>query len=176
MCLYTYVLSHEWKVSAFIAKSTPDVFVDFRPPYWWTKVVYQHGDSIQNSIKLRATLRQIPQKRCITQTWDLERLSMYWSSTTFSCSWLFSLNGYEFIFFYGVTVKTIYRAYCCSIYHTSWITSAYWNNFLFGNRNGRPFCFSSAALRWIVLCLFFLCDLNTMPPFFPDKTHSARGM
>ena len=86
MCLYTYVLSHKWKVSAFIAKST----VDFRPPYWWTNMA---------SIKLRATLRQITQKRCITKTWDLERLFMYWSSTTFSCSWLFSLNGFEFIFF-----------------------------------------------------------------------------
>ena len=43
--MYTYVLSHDEskrkKVSAFIAKSTPDVFVDFRPPYWWTKVVHQ---------------------------------------------------------------------------------------------------------------------------------------
>ena len=105
MCLYTYVLSHEWKVSAFIAKSTPDVFVDFRPPYWWTKVVHQHGDSIQNSTKLRATLRQITQKRCITQTWDLERLFMYKSSTTFSCSWLFSLNGFEFIFLWRDSEK-----------------------------------------------------------------------
>ena len=105
MCLYTYVLSHEWKVSALIAKSTPDVFVDFRPPYWWTKVVHQHGDSIQNPIKLRATLRQITQKRCIKQTWNLERLLMYWSSTTFSCSWLFSLNGFEFNFFMALQWK-----------------------------------------------------------------------
>ena len=108
MCLYTYVLSHDWKVSAFIAKSTSDVFVDFRPPYWWTKVVHQHGDSIQNSIKLRATHRQITQKRCITQTWDLERLFMYIGLLQhFHVLGFFHWTASN-IFFYGVTVKTIY--------------------------------------------------------------------
>ena len=30
---------------------------------------------------------------------------MYWSSTTFSCYWLFSLNGFEFIFLWRDSEK-----------------------------------------------------------------------
>ena len=48
MCSYTFILSYERKVSAFIAKGIPDHRVD--------------------SIKLRETLRQITQKRCTAQT------------------------------------------------------------------------------------------------------------
>ena len=43
-------------------------FVDFWPPCWCTKVVHQHGDSMQSSIKLRETFRQIIQKRGAAQT------------------------------------------------------------------------------------------------------------
>ena len=45
-------------------KRIPDVFVDFRPPYY----VHQYGVSIQSSIKLCETIRQITQKWCTTQT------------------------------------------------------------------------------------------------------------
>ena len=38
------------KSKRFHRKVNSRCFVDFRPPYWWTKVVHQHGDSIQNSI------------------------------------------------------------------------------------------------------------------------------
>ena len=31
-------------------------------------LVHQHGDSIQSSVKLRETIRQITQKRCAAQT------------------------------------------------------------------------------------------------------------
>ena len=65
------MLAHERKESAFIVKvDSRCFFVDFRSPCWCTKVVHQHGDSIQSSIKLRETFRQITltQKRCAAQT------------------------------------------------------------------------------------------------------------
>ena len=70
----------------------------------------RHGESIQSSIKLRETLRQITQKR-------LRRTDLRLGETVYvlvfyniSFSWLFSLNGLEYFFFYGVTVKAIYTA------------------------------------------------------------------
>ena len=37
-------------------------------PCWCTKVVHQHGVSIQSSINLRETFWQLTQKRLITET------------------------------------------------------------------------------------------------------------
>ena len=58
MCSYTstFLISHEGEVSAFTKKWTPDVFVGYWPPYWWTTLIHQH---LQNSIKLGETLCQI---------------------------------------------------------------------------------------------------------------------
>lgn len=63
MCSSTCILFHGRKVSAFIAKWAPNVFVDYRPPYRWTALIRQHGVSIQNSFKLHETLQQITRKR-----------------------------------------------------------------------------------------------------------------
>ena len=107
MCSYTCILSHERKVSAFIAKWIPDVRVDFWPPYRCTTAVRQHGGSIQNSIKLRETLRQITQKRFTAQTWELVRWFINVSATTFQVFGLFH-GTVSILFFRCVTVKTTY--------------------------------------------------------------------
>ena len=52
-------------------------------PCWCTKVVHQHGVSIQSSINLRETFWQITQKRRITETWDLEKFFQCRSAITF---------------------------------------------------------------------------------------------
>ena len=83
-------------------------FVDFRSPYWCTKVVHQHGDSIQSSIKLRETFWQMNSETVCSTDLRLREIFYVLVFYNISFSWLFSLNGLEFIF-YGVTVKTIYK-------------------------------------------------------------------
>ena len=46
----------------------------WQPYCWCTKVVHQHGFSIQSSINLRETFCRITQKQRITETLDLEKL------------------------------------------------------------------------------------------------------
>ena len=46
---------------------------------------------------------------------------------------------------------------CFSIYHTSWITSGPKSNFI---SNGKPFCFSWVARRWIVLGLAWVSGFS----------------
>ena len=77
------MLALKWKGRAFVEKWTPDAFVDFRRPYWWTKLSDRYGASIQSSTKVRETFRQITQKLWVTKTWDLEKLFIYYSFITF---------------------------------------------------------------------------------------------
>ena len=81
-------------------------FVDFRPPYWCPSEVHPHGVSIQSSIKLCETFRQITQKYCTTGICDLEKLFMYYSFITFH--FLASFIMISNLFFNGVTVKTLF--------------------------------------------------------------------
>ena len=75
---------HEQKESAFITKWTRDVFVDYRPLYWWTTWRLH-----KNLKKLRETLRQITQKRCTAQTWEWEKCLKDLLATTFQVLALF---------------------------------------------------------------------------------------
>ena len=68
ICLCARMLVLEWKERAFIEKWTPDVFVDFRPPYSCTKTVHQYGVYIQSSTKVRETFRQLTRKVWATKT------------------------------------------------------------------------------------------------------------
>ena len=58
----TYTSSRAKRKRFYRKSGFPMFFVDF------TKVVHHHGDSIQSSIKLRETFRQITQKLCAAQT------------------------------------------------------------------------------------------------------------
>ena len=104
MCLCACLLAHERKESAFIAK------VNSRCSGWFPAAILvylQYGASIQSSIKLLETSGQITQKRCTTQTWDLEKFFMYWVFIPFHFLGFFHWT--LSIFCFGVTVKTIYR-------------------------------------------------------------------
>ena len=83
----------------FWQKWTPDVFFFpyFRPPCWCPSEEHQHGVSIQSSINLCGTLCQITRVRKTVQTWDLDKVHIYLSSIT---SWLHSLNGFWFLFWW----------------------------------------------------------------------------
>ena len=50
------------------APGTPDVFVYFWQPYWYTKTVHQYGIYIQCSTKVRKTFQQTTQKLLATKT------------------------------------------------------------------------------------------------------------
>ena len=69
-------------VRFIISRLDPDVYTIFRPPYWSTKEVLQHGGSIPGSIILRGTLIF----RRISRLWDnahtlyLENRLLYLSS------------------------------------------------------------------------------------------------
>ena len=52
----TYASSRVKRKGFLEKKGTPDVFVDFWRPYWWTETVHQYGASIQSSTKVRETL------------------------------------------------------------------------------------------------------------------------
>ena len=39
------------RMTRWLAFYTPEVFVDFRRPYWWTKTVHRYGASIRSSDK-----------------------------------------------------------------------------------------------------------------------------
>ena len=61
MCLCARILALEWNERA--RKSELQMFfVDFRPPYWCTITIHQHGVSIHSSTKVREMFRQITQK------------------------------------------------------------------------------------------------------------------
>ena len=42
-------------------------------------------------------------------------------------SWLYPLNGFRFIYFYCMTVKTIYTIHFCCLYHYTSITQNQWH-------------------------------------------------
>ena len=66
--MHTYTTSQAKRKHFYRKSGFQMFFVDFRSPCWCTKVVHQHGDSIQSSIKLRETFWQITQKQCAAQT------------------------------------------------------------------------------------------------------------
>ena len=106
---------------AFIEKVNSRCFVDFRQPYWWTKMVHQYGICIQSSTKVRETFWQITQKLWATKTWDLNKLFMYKSFITFHFLGFFYWTVSN-LFFCCVTVKTIYN-----IVQIVWQPTSFWN-------------------------------------------------
>ena len=88
--MHTYTSSRAKRKRFYRKSGFHMFFVDFRSPYWCTKVVHQHGDSIQSSIKLRETFRQITQR-----LGEIVYVLVFYN---ISFSWRFSLNGLEFIF------------------------------------------------------------------------------
>ena len=56
MIMRTYASSRVKRKGFLEKKGTPDVFVYFWRPYWWTETVHQYGAIIQSSTKVRETL------------------------------------------------------------------------------------------------------------------------
>ena len=102
----------KWKERAFIKKWTPDVFVDFRRPYWWTKTVHRLWRLIQSFTKVHETFRQITQKLWATKTWNLDKSFIFYYFITFHFLGFFHWTVSN-LYFWCVTVKTIYI--CCKV-------------------------------------------------------------
>ena len=75
-------------------------FSYFRPPCWCPSEGHQHGISILSSINLCGTLCQITRVPNTAQTWGLDRVLIYLSSIVCKISWLHSLNGFRFLFWW----------------------------------------------------------------------------
>ena len=88
----------KWKERAFMKKWTPDVFVDFRRPYWWTKTVHRLWRLIQSSTKVHETFRQITQKAVGHKDLKLGQIVYILVFNNISFSWLLALDGFQFIF------------------------------------------------------------------------------
>ena len=129
-------------------------------PWWCTKVVHQHGVSIQSSINLRETFWQITQKRRITETWDLETFFQCRSVITFHFLSFFHWTVSN-LFFYGVTVQASNIKACFSpIFQLTWKICSHF---------GPPvtiyvaitFCpFVTLDQRALALALFHISQLN----------------
>ena len=79
----TYASSRVKRKSFCRKKWSPDVFIDSRRPYLYTKTVHKYGVSIQSSKMVREMSRQITQKLWTTWTWDLDKLFIHQSFVTF---------------------------------------------------------------------------------------------
>ena len=77
---------------AFIEKVNSRCFVDFRQPYWWTKMVHQYGICIQSSTKVRETFWQITQK-----LWAQRPETVILVFCNVSFSWLLPLDSFQFM-------------------------------------------------------------------------------
>ena len=86
--------AHKRKQTSLLAKVNSRCFFPFfRPP---SMLVPFYASPWQSSINLCGILYQITRVRKTVQTWDLDRVHIYLSSI----SWLYSLNGFWFLFWW----------------------------------------------------------------------------
>ena len=105
-CLRKSIIDHEPKVVAINSKiKFQMVSLTSRRPYLCPSEGHKYGVSILSFINSRGMFRQITRKPCTAQTWDLDKLFIYFSSIISEahsfCRWMVSI-----LFFNCVTVKT----------------------------------------------------------------------
>ena len=146
---FTHMYFISWaKVSAFLAKWTPGVFVDYWPPYWWTT---DSPPTRWRCVKRFGKLL-ITQKQCTAQTWELKSWFIYLSLQHFKLLACL-LDGFEFVFC-CVTIKTIQTCVHCPM--------LFWQ-----------YCCLSFAILFLCCCFLFLSVQSNIVHLYKSWNVSA---